>query len=77
MHPDSVSKMAFITPDGHYEFLRVPFGLANAPAVFHRVIDKMLGGMQNESVLAYIWTTYWFPQHQYNQGLLSWKESFS
>ena len=54
MHPDSVSKTAFITPDGHYEFLRVPFGLANAPAVFQRVIDKMLGGMQNESVLAYM-----------------------
>ena len=54
MHPDSMSKMAFITPDGHYEFLRAPFGLANAPAVFQWVIDKMLGGMQNESVLAYM-----------------------
>ena len=54
MHPDSMSKMAFITPDGHYEFLRAPFGLANAPAVFQWVIDKMLGDMQNESVLAYM-----------------------
>ena len=54
MHPDSVSKTAFIPPDGHYEFLRDPFGLANAPAVFQRVIDKMLGGMQNECVLAYM-----------------------
>ena len=54
MHPHSVSKSAIITPDGHYEFLRFPFGLANAPPVYQRVIDKMLGGMQNESVLAYM-----------------------
>lgn len=30
---------AFIIPDGHYEFLRVPFGLCNSPAVFQRFIN--------------------------------------
>lgn len=34
MHPDSVQKTAFITPDGQYEYLRVPYGLANGPSVF-------------------------------------------
>nr|CAI5824178.1 unnamed protein product [Callosobruchus analis] len=54
MHPDSVDKTAFITPDGHYEYLRVPFGLANSPAVFQRVINKMLGQLRYGEVLAYI-----------------------
>lgn len=54
MHPDSVRKTVFITPDGHYEYLRVPYGLANAPSVYHRVINKMLGEMRNDLVLAYM-----------------------
>ena len=27
MHPDDIQKTAFTTQDGHYEFLRLPFGL--------------------------------------------------
>jgi hypothetical protein len=27
MSPASIEKTAFVTPDGHYEFLRLPFGL--------------------------------------------------
>ena len=54
MHKDSIHKTAFVTPDGHYEYLRVPFGLANAPAVFQRVVNTMLRGLQNDLVLAYM-----------------------
>ncbi|GJQ78594.1 hypothetical protein Trydic_g11704 [Trypoxylus dichotomus] len=54
MHKESIHKTAFITPDGQYEYLRVPFGLMNAPAAFQRVINKMLGGMQHTEVLPYM-----------------------
>jgi hypothetical protein len=40
---DSILKTAFVTPDGHYEYLRMPFGLVNAPAVFQRAINSILG----------------------------------
>jgi len=44
MHSESVKFTAFITPDGQWEFLRMPFGLANAPAVFQKIMNKVLKG---------------------------------
>jgi hypothetical protein len=43
MDPDSIDKTAFSTPDGHYEFLRLPFGLKNAPSEFFRFLKNLLG----------------------------------
>ena len=37
-----ISKTAFVTPCGQYEFLVMPFGLCNAPATYQRVIDLAL-----------------------------------
>ncbi|CAH2235236.1 jg10488 [Pararge aegeria aegeria] len=40
--PEDTHKTAFVTPQGHYEYTRVPFGLANAASVFMRLINKIV-----------------------------------
>lgn len=58
---------AFVTPDGHFEFKRMPFGLANAPAIFQRVINNMLGSKRNEIAMAYL-DDILVPSADINQG---------
>jgi len=40
-----IPKTAFRCHLGLFEYLRMPFGLANAPAVFQRTMDKVLAGV--------------------------------
>ena len=42
----SRAKMAFVTPFGKYKFLMVPFGLAQAPAYFQLLMNKVLKGLK-------------------------------
>lgn len=37
---DSIKYTAFVTPDNHYEFIKMPFGICNGPSVFQRAISK-------------------------------------
>ena len=39
---ESQPKSAFVTPMGKYEFSKVPFGLAQAPAYFQQLINRVL-----------------------------------
>ena len=48
VHEKSREKTAFVTPQGQFEFLAMPFGLANAPSVFQRLMQKALAGLNPE-----------------------------
>jgi len=54
MHPDSIQKTAFSTKHGHYEYLRMPFGLKNAPATFQRCMNNVLRPLLNKHCLVYL-----------------------
>lgn len=54
MHHSDIHKTAFSTSNGHYEFLRMPFGLRNAPATFQRLINNVLKEYIGKICLVYL-----------------------
>ena len=42
---NSIKKTGFCLPFGKYEYLKVPFGLAQAPAYFQNLMNKVLKGL--------------------------------
>ena len=52
--PDSIERTAFVTPEGQWEYLTMPFGLKNASSVYQRAIMKALGDLAYSFVVVYI-----------------------
>lgn len=51
---DDREKTAFSTPFGHYEFIRMPFGLKNAPSTFQRLMNSVLREYVNKICIVYL-----------------------
>ncbi len=47
-------KTAFNTPRGHFEYLVMPFGLSNSPAVFQALVNDMLRDMVDQFIYVYL-----------------------
>ena len=44
----------FVTTEGHYEYNRMPFGLANAPAVSQDLMNKIISKMKRVEAMSYL-----------------------
>ena len=54
VRPEDREKTTFTSHEGLYWFLRMPFGLRNAPATFQRFVDITLSGLTWKTCLVYL-----------------------
>ncbi|CAH2083323.1 unnamed protein product [Euphydryas editha] len=66
-------KTAFVTPDGQFEYNRMPFGLVNAPAVFQRTMNKILAEAKIKYALVYM-DDILIPSKDVDEGMIRLRE---
>lgn len=54
MEDRDIQKTAFSTPLGHFEYIRMPFGLKNAPSTFQRLMNYVLRDYINKICVIYM-----------------------
>ena len=54
LNENAIPKSAFICSEGLYEFLKMPFGLCNAPATYQRIMNVLLAGLNGLTCLVYL-----------------------
>src|SRR5665213_193800 len=54
MTPRAIEYSTFITHDRTWQYLRMPFGLSNAPATFQRMMNGIFRDMIGKSMLVYL-----------------------
>lgn len=51
---DGQEKTTFVTPWGFYQWVRISFGLINAPGTFQRFMEETLADYRDEFTMAYL-----------------------
>ena len=54
LHPNDVPKCAFVCPFGQFEYTIIPFGMANAPSAFTKIMQQVLRPVLGKCAVVYL-----------------------
>lgn len=67
--PDSRKYTEFIVPNGHYEFLRMPFGLSTSPSYFQKYINAIFAELVAKDIVCIYMDDLIIPSVDYQEGI--------